>query len=343
MPVRMPLRVLAPVALLTVALGCTTPPDPDPPDGCGTVSADLVPSCGAWFGIYARTDASYGWDPTVPLEQIEDQVGRQFDIVHSYRDMSGSGRNGTFPDAYDRAQVDAGRTLLINWESRNFSGGATYTWADVAAGRYDAAIDANARRLAEWGEPVFVAFDHEPEDEPAKGSDADYVRAYRHVHDRVTALGADNVVWVWNMMGYSGYYSRYQGLYPGDAYVDWVGYDPYNFFACRNNPSWKSTWDTVHGFYQWLDTTGIGAGKPRMLAEYGSTFDPADLGRKRRWFEELAGVVEDHPQVKAVVYFNSAGVTTTSPTCNMTMNHSAESLAGFRAAAADPYFNQPMP
>jgi hypothetical protein len=98
---------------------------------------------------------------------------------------------------------------------------------------------------------------------------------------------------------------------------------------------------TVGGFYQWLDDNGIGAGKPRMLAEYGTTFDPADATRKQEWFEALPRVVEDHPLVKAVVYFNSAGITTTSPTCNMRMDDTPASIAGFSTAGDDPYFNQP--
>jgi hypothetical protein len=340
-----PLVRLATVVLLAAAAaGCTAPGTPSPPPpaaGCGEVSAGLVPSCGAWFGMYARTDASYGWNPTVPLVEIEDQVGRQFDIVHSYRDMSNAGRNGAFPDSYDRQQAADGRLLLIGWESRIFSSGTTLTWRQIYEGGYDAAIDAAGARLADFGEPIFVAFDHEPEDEPAKGSDADYVRAYRHVVDRVRAAGADNVIWVWNMMGWSGHYSRYDDLYPGDDYVDWVGYDPYNFFACNGNPTWKTPYDTVHGFYQWLDDNGIGAGKPRMLAEYGTNFDTRDAGAKQAWFEAFPAAVEAHPQIKAVVYFNSAGSTSTSPNCNMTMNHDAAAVAGFSAAGADPYFNQP--
>jgi hypothetical protein len=337
-----PLTSLLALALLlgVAGVGCVTPPA-TPGDGCGEVSAKLVPSCGAWFGIYARTDASYGWNPTTPLVEIETQVGRPFDIVHSYRDMSGTGRNGAFPDAYDRQQAADGRLLLINWESRNFSAGTTFTWPQIASGQFDATIDAAGARLAAFGEPVFVAFDHEPEDEPAKGSDADYVAAYRRVHDRTVAAGATNVVWVWNMMGYSGHYSRYDDLYPGDAYVDWVAYDPYNFYACNGNPTWKTPYATVHGFYQWLDDNGIGAGKPRMLAEYGTNLDAADPGAKRAWFEAFADAVEAHPLIKAVAYFNSSGSTTTSATCNMRMDDAPSSVAGFATAGADPYFDQP--
>jgi len=324
-----------------VAVACTTPPPPTPPGVCGQVSAKLEPSCGAWFGVYARTDASYGWNPTTPLVQIEDQVGRRFDLVHSYRDMSNAGRNGAFPDSYDRQQVADGRMLLVNWESRNFSAGTTLTWRQIYDGSFDTAIDAAGARLAAWGEPVFVAFDHEPEDEPAKGTDADYVRAYKHVHDRVVAAGATNVIWVWNMMGWSGHHSRYKGLYPGDAYVDWVAYDPYNFYVCNGNPTWKSPHDTVHGFYAWLEANHVGDGKPLMLAEYGTAANPADAAAKQRWFEALPAAVKAHPRIKAIAYFNSAGSTSTTPTCNMLLNDTPAAVAGFTAAGADPYFRQP--
>ena len=338
-----PTTTVAPTTSTTAPPATTTTaaPGPGPGAGCGRVTALLEPTCGAWFGVYARTDRSYGWNPTVPLEEIEAQVGRRFDVVHSYRDMSNQGRNGVFPDSYDREQVAAGRILKISWESRIFSSGTTLTWRQIYDGSHDATIDAVGARLAAWGEPVFLTFDHEPEDEPAKGTDAEYVRAWRHVHDRITAAGADNVIWVWTMMGYSGHYSRYKALYPGDEYVDWIGYDPYNFYVCTGNRTWKSPYDTVHPFYAWLEANHLGDGKPIMLSEYGTAADPADPEAKRRWFEAWPAAVKAHPRIKAVLYFNSAGVTTTTDTCNMLLNDTPSSIAGFSTAAADPYFTQP--
>jgi hypothetical protein len=318
-------------------------PKPTPSaSGCGSVSELLVPSCGAWWGMYSPAGPANNWDHAGAVDAIEAQVGRKFDVIHRYHDFSNSGSNGAFPDKYELRQMREGRLLFFAWESRIFATGTTLRWADVYSGRYDATIDAVAGRIKAVGKPVFMGFDHEPEDEPQKGSDADFVRAWRYVHDRFNRAGAHNAVWVWTMMGWSGHYSRYAGLYPGDKYVDWVAYDPYNFYACNGSKTWKSPATTIGGFYRWLDENGIGAGKPRMLAEFGTNFDPADPTAKRRWFEEFPAAVKAHPKIKAVIYFNSAGSTTRSSDCDMTMNHDAESLAGFARAGRDPYFRQPV-
>ncbi|TWJ22584.1 glycosyl hydrolase family 26 [Micromonospora endolithica] len=316
-------------------------PSPSRPAGCGQVSDHLVPSCGAWWGMYAPSGAGDGWDHGAAVARVEAQVGRKFDVVHRYHDFSNAGSNGAFPDAYQQQQMREGRLMFFAWESRIFSSGTVLKWSDVYSGRHDGTIDAVAGRIRATGVPVFMGFDHEPEDEPGKGSDAEFVRAWRHVHDRFAAAGAHNAVWVWTMMGWSGHYDRYAGLYPGDKYVDWVGYDPYNFHVCNGSTVWKSPATTVGGFYRWLDENGIGAGKPRMLAEFGTNFNSADPDAKRRWFEEFPAALKAHPKIKAAIYFNSAGMTTRTKTCDMTMNHDASALAGFTRAGQDPYLRQP--
>ncbi|SCL33717.1 Beta-mannanase [Micromonospora nigra] len=325
----------------TPAAPSPTPTMPAGSGRCGRVSDKLVPSCGAWWGMYSPTSAAAGWNHGKAVADVEAQVGRKFDVVHRYHDFSNAGSNGAFPDAYEQQQMREGRLMFFAWESRIFSSGTVLTWKDVYSGRHDATIDAVAGRIRATGVPVFMGFDHEPEDEPAKGSDADFVRAWRYVHDRFRAAGADNAVWVWTMMGWSGHYDRYAGLYPGDRYVDWVAYDPYNFHVCNGSTVWKSPATTVGGFYRWLDEHGIGAGKPRMLAEFGTNFDADDPGAKRRWFEEFPAALKAHPKIKAAIYFNSPGMTKTTKSCNMTMNHDAASLAGFTAAGRDSYLRQP--
>ncbi|MFF5214252.1 glycosyl hydrolase [Micromonospora sp. NPDC000442] len=320
-----------------------SPTSPPPPDSgkCGTVSAKLVPGCGAWWGMYSPTSAAAGWNHGKAITDVEKQVGRKFDIVHRYHDFSNTGSNGAFPDEFQQQQMRDGRLMFFAWESRVFSSGTVLTWKDVYSGRYDATIDAVAGRIRAIGQPVFIGFDHEPEDEPAKGSDADFVRAWRYVHDRFADAKADNAVWVWTMMGWSGHYDRYAGLYPGDRYVDWVAWDPYNFHVCNGSTVWKSPSTTIGSFYRWLDENGIGAGKPRMLAEFGTNMNAADPNAKRRWFEEFPAALKAHPKIKAAIYFNSAGMTKTTNTCNMMMNQDAAAVAGFAAAGRDSYLRQP--
>jgi hypothetical protein len=334
----------APRPTPTVAPTRTPTPTGSPtlPSGkCGQVSDTLVPSCGAWWGMYSPANAGSGWDHGKAITDVEAQVGRKFDIVHRYHDFSNAGSNGAFPDAYEQEQMRQGRLMFFAWESRDFSAGTTLKWSDVYGGRQDATIDAVAGRIRAAKVPVFIGFDHEPEDEPGKGSDADFVRAWKYVYERFAKAGADNAVWVWTMMGWSGHYSRYAGLYPGDRYVDWVAYDPYNFHVCNGSTVWKSPSTTVDGFYRWLDENGIGAGKPRMLAEFGTNFDAKDPSAKQRWFQEFPAALKAHPKIKAAIYFNSAGMTSRTATCDMTMNHDAASVAGFAQAGKDEYLRQP--
>jgi hypothetical protein len=334
----------APRPTPTVAPTRTPTPTQSPtlPSGkCGQVSDTLVPSCGAWWGMYAPANAGSGWDHGKAITDVEAQVGRKFDIVHRYHDFSNAGSNGAFPDAYEQEQMSQGRLMFFAWESRDFSAGTTLKWSDIYSGRQDATIDAVAGRIRAAKVPVFMGFDHEPEDEPGKGSDADFVRAWKYVYERFAKAGADNAVWVWTMMGWSGHYSRYAGLYPGDRYVDWVAYDPYNFHVCNGSTVWKSASTTVDGFYRWLDENGIGAGKPRMLAEFGTNFDAKDPGAKQRWFQEFPAALKAHPKIKAAIYFNSPGMTTRTATCDMTMNHDASAVAGFAQAGKDTYLRQP--
>ncbi|WP_435206380.1 glycosyl hydrolase [Micromonospora sp. bgisy143] len=334
----------APRPTPTVAPSRTPTPTGSPtlPSGkCGQVSDTLVPSCGAWWGMYSPANAGSGWDHGKAITDVEAQVGRKFDIVHRYHDFSNAGSNGAFPDAYEQEQMRQGRLMFFAWESRDFSAGTTLKWSDVYSGRQDETIDAVAGRIRAAKVPVFMGFDHEPEDEPGKGSDADFVRAWKYVYERFAKAGADNAVWVWTMMGWSGHYSRYAGLYPGDRYVDWVAYDPYNFHVCNGSTVWKSPSTTIGGFYDWLDQNGIGAGKPRMLAEFGTNFDAKDPGAKQRWFQEFPAALKSHPKIKAAIYFNSPGMTTRTATCDMTMNHDAASVAGFSQAGKDTYLRQP--
>lgn len=334
----------APRPTPTVAPTRTPSPTQSPtlPSGkCGQVSDTLVPSCGAWWGMYSPANAGSGWDHGKAITDVEAQVGRKFDIVHRYHDFSNAGSNGAFPDAYEQEQMRQGRLMFFAWESRDFSAGTTLKWSDVYSGRQDETIDAVAGRIRAAKVPVFMGFDHEPEDEPGKGSDADFVRAWKYVYERFAKAGADNAVWVWTMMGWSGHYSRYAGLYPGDRYVDWVAYDPYNFHVCNGSTVWKSPSTTIGGFYDWLDQNGIGAGKPRMLAEFGTNFDAKDPGAKQRWFQEFPAALKAHPKIKAAIYFNSPGMTSRTATCDMTMNHDAASVAGFSQAGKDTYLRQP--
>ncbi|HYY80502.1 MAG TPA: hypothetical protein VFD04_15155 [Actinomycetes bacterium] len=277
----------------------------------GAVGSRLVPSGGALWGTSQYSAA------------FEQQMGRRFDIVHFYHQWSQS-----FPTAEERSLADGGRVLLLNWK-------AGASWASIASGAQDAQITTTANRLKAFGRKLFLAFHHEPENDTGSfGSPADYARAFRHVHDVFQRVGVSNVVWVWNMMGYvGGYGSIYDTLYPGDAYVDWISYDPYNWYGCRPNVKGRSFEQITKPFYDW--TAAHHPSKPLMLSEYGLREQGAGMPSKAQWFrDELTALKTTRTRIKAVVYYN------TVHDCDWRITSSSSSVSAYRDVGGDAFLNR---
>ena len=301
------------------------------------MNGNLVPNCGVLWGGYIKPGSVPGtnnWQNA--YTGMESRVGRRFDIVKRYHDFSNAGGNGAFPDAAERALAAQGRIPHFAWVSKNYSTGAVAKWADIAAGRYDAAVvDPVARRLKAYGEKVFLDFDHEMDGvtRSGNGTPASYAAAYRHIHARFDALGVTNVVWVWVPTGYLGNQAKIAGSYPGDAYVDWIGYDPYNFASCHGG-SWRDYEAVISGFYDWLMARGHGD-KPFMLAEYGSVAHHADARARAAWFRGQVAALKKHPNIKAIQLFNSSD----GGSCDAEISRDAAALDAWGDSGRDPYFN----
>lgn len=257
--------------------------------------------------------------------RLERDIGGTFDVFHDFlqwRDLTRS----TWPGSASAALAAEGRTLFVNLKSPT---GRPDDWRAIADGRYDADIERAATQMAAHGRPVFLTFFHEPEDNirsAAGGDDTriqayidDYRNAFRHLHDRFDHHGADNVIWVWDMVGWlptwASYYER--GLYPGDDVVDWVAWNPYNWFGCVNHGSpdrWRTFTETVAPFYDWLGTPGPGrpsTDKPLMLGEFGTEENTGAVDSnqtKADWLDEARRrLPERFPRLKAVIYFDAEG------------------------------------
>jgi beta-mannanase len=297
-------------ATATTAAPATTRPAPEPPGRAG-LSRVMAPHSGALWGTSKFT------------REWEAQMGRKFDIVHFYHQWSQN-----FPTAEERALAAEGRILLLNWKSPG-------SWPAVANGSQDAQIAETAGRLKALGSKVFLAFHHEPEnDVGAAGQPADYARAFRRVVDGFRRAGAGNVLFVWNMMGYvGGYGSIYPTLYPGDDYVDWIAYDPYNWYGCRAGAKGRSFAQITKPFYDW--TAAHAPGKPLMLAEYGLREQAPGTPSKADWFrDQLVQLKTTRSRIKAVVYFNNLHE------CDWRITSSSASAAAFREIGRDRHVNR---
>ncbi len=287
------------------------------------VSAKLIPSCGALMGVSTETPPNQSWAQAVTAR--EKQIGRPADVLHNYH-LWGT----PFPSAAESAAAAGGQKLLYSWIGKR-QDGTTVSWSKIASGAEDAVVDAEATRVAAMHTPVFVNFQNEPESSiGTSGTPAEYVAAWRHIHDRFDAAGATNAVWTVVFMGVtsSNKLAQVKALYPGDAYVDWIAWDPYNWGACRNQ-AWQSFADTVKPFYSWLMSNGYGS-KPFMLAEYGTAEDPADPAAKPAWFtgENQSLARGDFPNLKVLSYFDHPAP---PASCNWSIDTSPAALASYSA------------
>jgi beta-mannanase len=122
---------------------------------------------------------------------------------------------------------------------------------------------------------------------------------WRHVHDVVAAAGATNVRWVWSPnVAFNGS-APLAPLYPGDAYVDRVGVDGYNWGTSDAAHTWQS-------FAGVFDTTlaQIAAltSRPLMLCEVASTESGGD---KAAWITDFFATLAHRTDIAAFVWFDA--------------------------------------
>lgn len=219
---------------------------------------------------------------------------------------------------------------MLTWSTWDYTSGHAFTWGDIVAGKYDADYHAWAQSAAAWAHPFFLRFNHEmngnwgnlPYSLLAFADPAGFVAAWRHVVDLFRADGATNVTWVWcpNAVapphsGVSTDADRLPLFYPGDGYVDWTGWDAYNWAGSKPGTPWLTWQQIVSGYSNWIgDTYGallaLAPSKPMLVGEVGchTTGGPtgkAQNGDKTAWIADaLKQTTILYPQVGALSYFH---------------------------------------
>ena len=118
-----------------------------------------------------------------------------------------------------------------------------------------------------------------------------------------------------------------KALYPGDDYIDYIAWDPYNRADCFNM-TWKDFSGTIKPFYDWLMANGYGT-KPFMLAEYGSIEDPNNPSARADWFTGATNslVSGEFPNLKVVSYFDHPAP---PATCDWRIETNPTTLASYK-------------
>jgi beta-mannanase len=162
-----------------------------------------------------------------------------------------------------------------------------------------------------------------PEFNLSSWNPTDFINAWRHIVTRMHADGATNVGFVWNpteQADGNGTRTKINSTYPGDAYVDWISSDSYNwdkngaYNACRpgwNEFSWIFNYDKTCGSYGSMERQW-GPEKPFFVAETGTKYDTAgvpsghaqDPNRKKNWFINVESAALSMPYLVGVDFFD---------------------------------------
>lgn len=203
-----------------------------------------------------------------------------------------------------------GATPLLTWEPWDPSTGSTdqpaFSLASIAGGAHDSYLSTWAAGIKAWGQPLWLRFAHEmngnwyPWGDGVNGNTpAQYVAAYRHVHDLFARAGVTNVTWVWTPNVTAPGWTPISQFYPGDAYVNWVGVDGYNWGTTQ---TWGSTWQTPS------EVLGETLANLRQLTSrpivIGETASAEQGGNKAQWINQFFSLMAATPAIKAFVWFN---------------------------------------
>lgn len=226
------------------------------------------------------------------------------------------------------AVANRGAVPLVTWEPWGGPDGFEFPLNAITAGEFDPYIRESARDAAAWGKPLLLRFAHEMNGDwypwgvgVGGNTPRIYVAAWRHVVRVFREEGADNVRWVWAPNVDDDGSQPFEDLFPGEAWVDLVGLDGFNWGGAYG---WRSFTEIFGPSYKAL---GRLTGKPVIIAETGSAEDPGD---KRAWILSMFG--EELPKfqrIRAVVWFNRPH----GDRADWRVQSSPAALAAFRSVA----------
>lgn len=136
------------------------------------------------------------------------------------------------------------------------------------------------------------------------GTPAQFAAAARYMRDYLVAAGVTNMKWCLVFSGWDASISAgtWATFWPGDAYVDWIGWDPYST-AANGYPNPTTKWSA---FYNRIVTEKVfgnhAATLPLMLGEFAR--ENTDSGRPA-WLGQMRAALDALPRIRALTYFNS--------------------------------------
>lgn len=247
------------------------------------VSALVHPATGKYLGIEAQGAP----DSLDPVRTVAAELGQNPDLIGDY-----VGWNGAFDATAASNSASYGALYYVVWEPFGV------TVRSIADGGSDAYITKFAQAVRNFGKPVAISFGHEMNGNwypwgTTKTTPAEFVAAWRHIHDLFANAGATNVIWIWNPNVINPVPDvQLKPYWPGSTYVDWVGLTGY--FATTGS----HTFDGIYG--DTITEVRRFSSKPFIVAETSVETGPSEIVSVRN----LINGVEKSGDVLGLIWFD---------------------------------------
>ncbi len=295
------------------------------------------------LGVYTSAQGQLGAPEDAGwLDNYAQTVGRKPDLVMDYSNITDPLLTPT--EVTNLAQ--RGETPLVTWQLyKSGWGGETISLQSVANGSYDSYL----RKAAEAAEAmpfneILIRFAHEMNGNwyGWSGNPTAYVEAWRHVVSVIRATGTTKIKFVWSPNVDNGSYP-FAAYFPGDAYVDYVGLDGYNWGTTGSGVGkWQSLYEVFASSYAQLTQMST---RPVMITETSSS---ETGGEKGPWILNglLHTVPEKFPRIAAVIWFDRSQeddwrIASSTASLEAYRQVVANSLYGGTASAPAPIVTEP--
>jgi len=275
------------------------------------------------------------------IEDYENKIEKHLAIIMIFLAWGESSSLTVFPEEWCEQIRVHGSVPHITWEPWDFDMQCKhYRNQIIVSGKWDAYIRSWAVNIKAWGYPIFLRWGHEMNSDwypwggkISEGGEAAYVQAYRHIVDLFREEGVDNVIWIWSpdVANFAPQTHPFDCVpyYPGDDYVDWIGFDGYNFAL---DGSMKKPWTSFKDLFKEIydRCSQLNEKAPFMVAEFAS----GEMGgNKAEWIQAAFTDIEaDFPRIRAVTWFDQQKESA------WPVDSSPEVLKSFREAIKGPYF-----
>lgn len=275
---------------------------------------------------------------TDALKSLEAELGKKVAIAHYYLGWQWLS-SGSLTSQLKELSENGWRPMLsVNpYFFGDCPANGLPLYRAIANGNCDRFLKASAQNLKTFSKPLFLRFAWEMnipsmewEIQKTGSTNADFIAAWRKIHDIFYQQGATNVLFIFSP---DSTQTQYAQIYPGEKYVDWIALDGYNWGTTQNWSSWQSFAQVFQNAYNQI--TKVAPEKPLMIAETNSTNVGGD---KAAWYQDALEnqITNNFTKIKAVVFYNEDR--TQKEGVNWKIDTSPDSLDAFKKAIQTPQY-----